>query len=117
MRQPRLIFVLTLLSVLSTGAFAGDWAQFRGPNGSGIAETKGLPVEFGPQKNVIWKTPLPAGHSSPVLTQDSIFLTGYDEQNMLVFSIDRGNGKVLWRREIPRPRKEELHKANSPASP
>ena len=103
--------------LVSTTAIAGDWAQFRGPNGSGLADTKDLPVEFGPQKNVLWRTPLPAGHSSPVLTQDRIFLTGYDEQNMLVFGLDRSSGKLVWRREIARPRKEELHKANSPASP
>ena len=43
-----------------------DWPQFRGPNASGVSDTVGLPSEFGPSKNVVWKTALPAGHSSPV---------------------------------------------------
>src|SRR4249920_966483 len=116
MRRLTVQFIFVLVMLVSTTVIAGDWAQFRGPNASGLAETKDLPVEFGPQKNVIWRIPLPAGHSSPVLTQDRIFLTGYDEQNMLVFGLDRSSGKLLWRREIARPRKEELHKANSPAS-
>lgn len=106
------VFVLAWRPVLSA-----DWAQFRGPNGSGVANTRDLPVQFGPTQNVIWKTPLPAGHSSPVLTRNRIFLTGYNENQLLIFCLDRANGKVLWHREIPRPRKEELHKANSPASP
>src|SRR5438874_9812459 len=28
------------------------WAQFRGPNGSGVADDQKPPVEFGPDKNV-----------------------------------------------------------------
>ena len=44
-----------------------DWSRFRGPNGTGIADTSGLPSEFGPAKNVMWKAAVPSGHSSPVL--------------------------------------------------
>ena len=56
-----------------------EWSQFRGPNGTGVAETTGLPVEFGPKTNVVWKTDLPPGHSSPVLTRDRIFITAYSK--------------------------------------
>ena len=117
MRQLRWQCILALSLALCDTSLAGDWTRFRGPNGSGLADTKDLPVRFGPQENVIWRTPLPSGHSSPVLTRDRIFLTGYDEQGMRVFGLDRRNGKVLWHREIARPRKAELHIANSPASP
>lgn len=98
-------------------AAAGDWPQFRGHNASGVSETAGLPVEFGPSKNVIWKTALPAGHSSPVLTEDRIFLTAHEGESLFVIALERAGGKPLWRREVPRPRKQELHKSNSPASP
>ena len=40
---------------------ASDWPRFRGPNGSGVAETTGLPADIGPAKNVLWKTALPRG--------------------------------------------------------
>ena len=60
-----------------------DWSRFRGPNGTGIAETTALPLEFGPEKNVLWKTAVPAGHSSPVLTSTRIFMTGADEKTSL----------------------------------
>jgi outer membrane protein assembly factor BamB len=108
---------LAFLLVGNAASLASDWAQFRGPNGSGLATTLDLPVEFGPTKNVVWKTLLPPGHSSPVLTNDRIFLTGYGEKELLVLCLDRGTGKILWQRKLDRPRKEELHKANSPASP
>lgn len=105
-----------VLFLFSTAGVA-DWTQFRGPNASGIATTKGLPQKFGPSENVIWKTPLPPGHSSPVLTADRIFLTALEEEKLFVFCLDRATGRILWRREAPRVRKQELHKMNHPASP
>jgi outer membrane protein assembly factor BamB len=104
---------------------AEEWAQFRGPNSSGVSNETNLPVEFGPEKNVVWKTPLPPGHSSPVLTADRIYITAYERNvgrkdasnKLFVISLDRATGKVLWQREVPSPRKQELHKSNSPASP
>ncbi len=109
----------TLLTVaLSVPAVSGaDWPQFRGPDGLGISPSTGVPLEFGPAKNVVWKTPLPPGHSSPVLTEDRIFLTAYDGQVLLTFCLDRETGKILWRREAPRPRTEHFQQTNGPASP
>src|SRR5688572_6836215 len=82
-------------------ARAEDWTQFRGPNGSGVSASTGLPQEFGPNKNVIWKTQLPPGHSSPVLTRDRIYVTAYqkidDKRNAHVQAspIDKENYKLL----------------------
>ena len=94
-----------------------DWPQFRGPNGSGICKTRGLPDEFGPDKNVVWKTSLPTGHSSPVLTEDHIFLTACDQEKLLTICLNRKNGDIIWRKEAPRPRKEKIDNRNNPASP
>ncbi len=107
-------FLATVTTCLLTGA---DWPQFRGVNARGVSDTTNLPVQFGPSKNVIWRTALPAGHSSPVLSTDRIFVTAFDASKLYVISMDRANGKILWRREVPRSRKQELHKSNSPASP
>jgi outer membrane protein assembly factor BamB len=126
-----------------TRADAEDWPQFRGPNGSGVSASTGLPIEFGPEKNVIWKTALPPGHSSPVLTRDRIFVTaheksrqqtvnsrqqsggarqnsqsnGKDDYKLLVICLDRQTGKLLWQREVPRAREGRLQNVNGPASP
>src|SRR5215213_6082786 len=73
--------VTSLIALLAArGAVAEDWPQFRGPNGSGVSVSTGLPEAFGPEKNLVWKTPLPPGHSSPVLTRDRVFVTAYAEE-------------------------------------
>src|SRR5689334_2508346 len=103
--------------VLFVALFAADWPRFRGPNGSGVVETSALPARFNPAENVVWKLPLPPGHSSPVLSQTRIFLTAFEGAKLYTNSIDRASGKVLWRNECPRGRSEQLDKRNSPASP
>jgi outer membrane protein assembly factor BamB len=96
---------------------AADWTQFRGPNGSGVSPSKGLPEHFDQQKNVVWRTALPLGHSSPVFTTDHIFVTAFEGKVLLTICLDRASGKVLWRREAPREREESFDHTNGPASP
>ncbi len=112
-----LVRILGLAGLAYGAAMAADWTQFRGPNSSGVADDTGLPVEFGPNKNVIWKTTLPPGHSSPVFSKQHIFVTAHEGEKLFTFALDRSSGRIAWRREIPRARKQELHKANDPASP
>ncbi len=122
-----------ILCVLVPLLPAADWPRFRGANGEGVAvRTNRLPTEFGPNKNVVWKTPLPPGHSSPIIVGDRIFLTageggsaadaGRDkivdkDGKLYTYCLNRKDGKVLWRREVPRPRLERYQTTNSPASP
>jgi len=107
-----------LLALLLTTFISGEeWSQFRGPNGTGVSATTGLPDAFGPSKNVIWKTALPSGHSSPVLTEDRLFVTAHTTDKLLVICLDRKTGKILWQREAPRAQQGRLQNVNGPASP
>jgi outer membrane protein assembly factor BamB len=94
-----------------------EWLQFRGPNGSGVAEGSGLPTEFGANKNLAWKTAVPFARSSPVVTTDRVFLTASEGDKLITLALDRKSGKILWRQEVVRPRHMTIYKANDPASP
>lgn len=64
------------VSLALTGVVAAEnWPQWRGPDGQGISAETRLPSEWGPGKNVAWKTALPHGYSSPIVWGDRIFLT------------------------------------------
>lgn len=93
------------------------WDRFRGPNGSGLAADAAIPEEFGPETNVAWRTPLPPGVSSPVFGRTSIFLTGFEGDKLITFSLDRATGRIQWRREIRRERAGRVREPNDPASP
>jgi len=111
------IFLLAMASHAQQKSTTLDWPQFRGPNGSGVMETMGLPSEFGPDKNAIWKKAIPTGHSSPVLIKNYIFLTACEGEKLLTICLDRKTGETIWKKEAPRSRKEKLDFRNNPASP
>src|SRR5215831_16160487 len=90
---------LVLLFVCATTALCGEWTRFRGPDGSGVVEGARLPSEISQDKNVVWKTTIPTGKSSPVVIADRIFLTGHENGRLSTFALDRKTGKLLWRRE------------------
>jgi outer membrane protein assembly factor BamB len=51
------------------------WAQWRGPNGQGIA-TGDYQDTWSATENILWKSEIPGrGHSSPIVWGDRIFLT------------------------------------------
>ena len=112
-----LLVCLLLLTPSVVPASELVWDRFRGPNGSGVSGDTGIPDEFGPETNVVWRTPLPRGLSSPVFGNDSIFLTGFEGDKLITFSLDRNTGRIKWRREIERERAGRLRKPNDPASP
>ena len=63
-------------SLLARTVSAGNWPQWRGPDGSGISTEKNLPSEWSPTKNIKWKTPIEGrSHSSPIVWGNRIFLT------------------------------------------
>ncbi|HUG92777.1 MAG TPA: PQQ-binding-like beta-propeller repeat protein, partial [Planctomycetaceae bacterium] len=106
-------------SGLSAGEDAAAWPQFRGPNATGVcANDRPLPVDFGPDKNVAWKTPVPSGHSSPCLWHDRIFLTAFDAdaKRIEVLALDRRDGRILWRQPVATERLEHVHQLGSPAT-
>lgn len=95
-----------------------DWPQFRGVNSSGIATGPAPPIEFGPNKNELWRTPLAAGHSSPCICGDRIFLTTFEQRSkkLAVVCLDRNTGKIRWQRIVPTKEIEKGHPSFNPAS-
>ena len=52
------------------------WPQWRGPAGQGTSAEAGLPSDWAPDRNVLWKTPVPGrGYSSPIVWNSHLFLT------------------------------------------
>ena len=97
-------------SVQSTATHSGSTTLAR-------SAATGVPTEFGPSKNLAWRTPLPQGHSSPILFEDRIYLTGLRDSTLVTLAIDRGNGRVLWERAAPPVTTKVIDKRNNPAQP
>ncbi len=124
-------------------AAAQNWPQFRGPNGSGVAEQGKLPASFDASKsiNLRWKTAIPGiAVSSPVVWADKVFVTtavssdpsaGFrhglygdvepskdvSKHSWKLYCLNKRDGKVAWERTahegVPRTKR---HPKSSQAS-
>ena len=121
MKHQHWIAGLTLCVTIA--AHAQNWPAFRGPNGSGIADARPLPVAWDAEKslNILWKTAVPGlGHSSPAIWGERVFVTAAissaktsqfnakdddikpasdtSAHQWRVYSLDKRSGKILWSR-------------------
>ncbi len=76
--------VLTLLPVVAGLARAGDWPRFRGPNGSGVSDSRALPVEFGPKKNLDWAADVSFGRSGRPIGPNDLLIAAIARAHDLV---------------------------------
>ncbi len=124
--------VLLVLSTIALNGAVNDarnWAQWRGPEMSGVSRTAKPPVEWSETRNIKWKVQIPGrGSSSPVVWNDRIFLLtavpvgiSGDAQHQprgalpqrgvhqyKVLALDRKTGKTVWEHTA---RQEEPHEA------
>ena len=114
---------LFLVVLLCTPCLDGseNWPQFRGPDGNGRSDSRGLPLHWSETKNVVWKTPIhDRGWSSPVIYGKQIWLTSAsdDGRQLFVLCIDTETGKIIrdWKLfDVAKP--QYVHPFNTHASP
>ena len=120
------VVLLNLTALLLPGVSAGlcygeDWSAFRGADGQGDAGKAQLPLQWGENENIAWKTELPGpGASSPVVHGRHVYVTCYSgffvpgqpggtqaDLRRHVICVERTSGKVLWQRELEAKLPEE----------
>ena len=108
---------LALWSVLflSSELWSQEWTRFRGPNGTGISVTSGVPVSW-TQETFHWRVPIPgASHSQPVIWGDRIFLTSATKngEERILLCLQKNDGAELWRKSYPLPTRTHPNKRAS----
>lgn len=99
-----LVLPLAIAFVLSCCAQAQEWTRFRGPNGTGIAESAIDAPDQWSESDYNWRVPVPGrGHASPVLWGDKVFLLSAndDKETRYALCYSAADGRELWRREFP----------------
>ena len=126
------IVAVTLVTVLAAPEPTDEryWAQWRGPNATGVSPTANPPLEWSETKNIRWKVEIPGrGSASPIVWGDRIFLLTAvpmnskgddshapkggvqprDLHRFVVLAIDRATGKTVWERVA---KEEQPHEAS-----
>ena len=114
------LYVKPLDTLTKTEGTRVYWNQFRGPNGQGVMDAPQVPIHFGPDSNILWKTAVGEGQSSPVIWGNRIFFTTGSSENqgeLTTVCLDREQGKVLWQTSVHARTKRRYYPSNGPASP
>ena len=117
LRIQRFRIALGVLLLAVSAAGASDWPRFRGPNGTGVAADKDVPVKW-TAENIRWKKEIPGvGHSSPIVHGGRVFLqsSSSDGKERWVIGLDAATGNILWKTPST-GRKAKKHPLNSLAS-
>jgi outer membrane protein assembly factor BamB len=113
------VFILLFSSAFLSSAQKQDevWPQFRGLNGSGVALQSAKPPVVFNESNLLWKTLLPQGFSSPVIWKDKLFVTGFIEskKELQTVCLDRVKGEIIWSRSVLPDTIEKFHSISGPA--
>ncbi len=110
------LLCVCLLGLCGSAMAQDTWPRFRGENGAGVSDLKGLPTQWTAQ-DYEWKIELPGvGHSSPVIWKDALFLTTSETNGARSLRcLDALTGKQRWA-ESTTLGTNALHKKNSYAS-
>src|SRR5262245_55284800 len=70
------VVVTSAVVVLSAADGNQYWAQWRGPDGTGVSKLAKPPVEWSETKNIRWKKEIPGrGAGTPVIWDNLVFLS------------------------------------------
>ena len=95
-----LVAGLALLSPALAGGAEANWPNWRGADENGSTSTGSYVAAFDNEKNVKWKTALPAkGCSTPIVWKDQIIITSPSDGNDTLMSFD-WNGKKRWQTSV-----------------
>ncbi len=113
-----LLALLLCACVPQPPAVADDWARFRGPNGTGVADPA-TPTRFALTTDLAWMTKLPGvGHGSPIVVGDKVFLQAASEDGATrsLLCLSTADGKLLWEKKVIEGKAGKIHKKSSNAS-
>lgn len=80
-------------------AMAKNWPNFRGLDGNGHASPGNYPTTWNGEKgeNILWKVKLEKpGFSSPIVWEDTVFITAGDKDARTVSALDLASGEGKW---------------------
>ncbi len=118
MRKTAMLALSLLLWLEPGNLSAENWPQMRGPHGTGSTDGYNLPVEMGPEKNVVWNVKLPGrSAATPAVWGQHIFVSSPVGEDLYLIALD-ADGQERWRRKIGTGnRRLAFNKRNNYATP
>jgi outer membrane protein assembly factor BamB len=87
------------LALIGVAAQAQDWTQWRGPNRDGSIVAANVPASWPASVKRVWRVEVGEGYSSPVISDNRVYVHGRRDPDEIVTAIDVQSGKVLWQQK------------------
>jgi len=99
---PVCLSVFSLLILGPNPLLAGNWPQWRGPDGNGVSQESGLPIAWTEGSGIEWKCQLPEwGDSTPAIWGNAVFVTSHvDDRQLVLLRIDKQTGQIAWTGQV-----------------
>lgn len=113
--NPWMVCLILLVNWISPTVEGQNWDQFRGPNGQGFIDGvfSDKPLT---QNGISWRVEIGSGHSSPVILNNLLLLTTFEDDLFQVKCLDRHNGQEQWSWKTKPIKIEKGHRNGSPAA-
>jgi len=95
------LFLVTIIGFTSGLSLCENWPQWRGATLNGVSVEKNLPFHWNNEENITWKLALPdRSGATPIIWGETIFLNIAEGDILSLWSVNRKNGSVLWKRPL-----------------
>lgn len=88
---------------LVVAASPADWPQWRGQGRDGLIAGSAPRTSWPQSLEPAWKVAVGAGHSSPVVVGDRVFMFSRVGDDEVVQALELASGKRVWRQSYPAP--------------
>lgn len=109
------------LTIVMPVAAAGDWPEFLGPGGRGLAAGETIRTSWSETEGIAWKADLPGrSASSPIVAGDLVVTTassGPRQDQLHVIALDRETGQPRWERTFWATGRTLCHPTSAVAAP
>src|SRR5262245_24723565 len=102
--RTRAVMAGCALLLATSGAWAQDWPQWRGPNRDAKATGFKAPATWPKELKQQWKVKVGEGVATPALVGDKLFVFSRDGDNEVVRCLNvADNGKEIWQDKNAQP--------------
>lgn len=84
--------ILVLICFLTVQVHSQDWSQWRGPNRNGVISASEVPKEWPGKLERIWQIEVGEGHSSPIISDNKIFVFSRQNEEEVITCVTPTNG-------------------------
>ena len=116
-RNPHVLMPLAAGLLFTLSASAQDWAQWRGPEGTGISNENQW--ESTGREDALWKAEVGVGYTSFVISDGRVITAGHQDgkDTDTIFCFDATNGTEIWSHSYPSKKWDNSHVGGTLSTP